>query len=234
MKKYDLNKIKCNECNNTNNKSLYYWRECFNILCKNCKKIHQEKQIHKNIIDINIIDDICYIHNEINIVYCKNCEESICNKCIKSEKHKEHEKNEIKLLDLINLKNKCIKFKKKLSKYLEEYKLRLFKSRKNNHLNDFKNNNEIKLYIKELKNINLDIADFILDMINDFDIYKKTKKFPNYVLYLNSKFISKFISDGKNFFTEWREKWISKKYQIYKSFLLKDEMEDTKFFFDKN
>ena len=234
MKKYDLNKIKCNECNNTNNKSLYYCRECFNILCKNCKKIHQEKQIHKNIIDLNIIDDICYIHNEINIVYCKNCEESICNKCAKSEKHKEHEKNEIKLLDLINLKNKCIKFKKKLAKNLEEYKLRLFKQRKNNHLNDFKNNNEIKLYIKELKNINLDIADFILDMINDFDIYKKTKKFPNYVLYLNSKFISKFISDGYYFFNEWREKWISKNYQIYKSFLLKDEMEDNKFFFDKN
>ena len=234
MKKYDLNEIKCNECKDINNKSLYYCRECYNIICKKCIKIHQEKQIHKNIIDINVIDDICYIHNEINILYCKTCEESICNKCIKSKKHKEHDINELKFLDLINLKKKCIKFRNKLSKNLEEYKLRLFKQRKNEKLNDFKDNKEIKLYIKELKNINIDIVDFILDMINDFDKYKKFKKFPNYLIYLNCKLISKYISDGYTYFGKWREKLNCKNYQTYKSLLLKDEIEDNKFFSDKN
>ena len=120
VKKYCLNNINCSECNDINNKSEFYCKECFNIICNKCKKIHQETKNHKNIIDINIIDDNCFLHNEKNIVYCNNCEESLCNICLKSQNHKGHEINEIKLLDLNNLKEKCIKSKKNLAKKLEK------------------------------------------------------------------------------------------------------------------
>ena len=189
FKKYCLKTIKCSECNDINNKSEYYCKECFNLICEKCKKIHLETKNHSNIIDINILDNNCFIHNEKNILCCNNCEESICNECIKSQKHKGHEINEIKFLDLKNLKQKCMKFKKNLAKNLEYYKLGLMEKNKYN----FRNNNEIQINIKELKNINLDILDLILNMINDFDIYKKIYNLSN-LISLNTKLIGNFIS----------------------------------------
>ena len=81
------------------------------IVVGKCKIIHSDKKGHNNLIDLNIIDDLCFIHNENNILYCNNCGESICNICIKSEKHKGHGINEIKALNLKYIKEKCIKFK---------------------------------------------------------------------------------------------------------------------------
>ncbi len=63
------------------------------------------------------------------ILCCNNCEESICNECIKSQKHKGHEISEIKFLDLKNLKQKCMKFKKNLAKNLENFKLGLMEKK---------------------------------------------------------------------------------------------------------
>ena len=87
-----------------------------------------------------------------------------------------------------------------------------------------KTNNEIQIYIKELKNIKLDILDLVLNMINDFDNYKKIKKLPNYMIFLNSKLIGNFISllgslDGWDYSN--KKEWFCKNYKIYKSNLLK-------------
>ena len=112
IKKICLNDKNCCECNDMNNKSEFYCKECFNIICNKCKKIHQETKNHKNIIDINIIDDNCFFHNEKNILYCNNCEESLCNLCIKSQNHKGHEICELKFLDLKKLEDNCNKLKK--------------------------------------------------------------------------------------------------------------------------
>ena len=240
IKKFNLAQIKCNECNNINNQSEYYCTKCFNILCKSCKKIHQELKNHKNIIDINIIDNNCFIHNEVNILYCNNCEENICNKCIKSQKHKGHEINELKLLDLKDFKENCIKFKKNIGKKFEDLKLDIIKN-KFHYSIEYKDNNKIHNYIKELKNINLDIADYLLDMINDFDQYKKEKKFPNYIIYLNSKIIGSFISSVYKYFEGYfgqtiyiYKSWYCKKYEIYKSNLLKDYIKENEFFYNTN
>ena len=130
MKKYCLNEIKCCECYDINHKSVYYCKNCFNIICEKCRIIHQEKNNHKSIIDINTIDDNCFIHNEKIILYCKNCEESIYNKCIKSQGHKGHEINEIKCLDLEKQKGECKKYKKNLPKNLENYRNELIKEKK--------------------------------------------------------------------------------------------------------
>ena len=112
IKKICLNDKNCCECNDLNNKSEFYCKECFNIICNKCKKIHQETKNHKNIIDINIIDDNCFFHNEKNILYCNNCEESLCNLCIKSQNQKGHEICELKFLDLKKLEDNCNKLKK--------------------------------------------------------------------------------------------------------------------------
>lgn len=237
VKKFSLDKIKCNECDNNNNKLEYYCKECFNILCNKCIKIHEERTNHKNIIDINTIDDNCLIHNDINILYCNNCEEDICNKCIKSQKHKGHEINELKLLDLKDLKNKCIKFKNNVANKLERLKLNLLEGKisslNNSDYFPINDKNDIHNRIKKLKIINLDIVDLILDMINDFEKYKKAKKKNNYMIYLNSKIIGNLISykylDG----TEYKS-WYCKNYNIYKTELLKDYIKDNEFFFNKD
>ena len=240
FKKICLDEIKCNECHDVNNKSEYYCKECFNILCKKCKNIHQETKNHTNIIDINIIDDNCFIHNEKNILYCSSCEENICNNCLKSQKHKGHEINELKLLDLKNLKEKCMKIKKNLPKNLEKYKLELIGYKKDyNGYKHFKNNNEIQNHIKELKNITLDNLDLILNMINDFDKYKTIKNLPNYMIYLNSKLIGNFISLGYKDIDDLngcfkKNIWYCRNYKLYKANLLKNEIKDNEFFFNKN
>ena len=239
LKKFCLKDKKCNECLNINNKSEYYCKECFNVICKNCAKLHQERKNHKKLINLNIIDDNCLIHEENIILYCHNCEESICNTCLKSEKHKGHKINELKFLDLKNLKHKILKYKKNLSKNIEKNKLVdiISERNKNNYaLKHFNNKKEIITYVKELKYKTLDIINFILNMINDFDI-KKEKNKVNYILYLNSKLISNFIS---LFYTEldcelWdNSSWLCKNYRIYKSYLLKNEIKDNEFFFNKN
>ena len=190
-------------------------------------------------ININILDDICLIHEENFILYCHDCEESLCKTCLKSERHKGHEINELKFLDLKNLKDKILKYKKNLSKNIEKAKLidLISERNKNNYtLKHFNNKKEIIIYVKELKDKILDIADFILDMINDFDI-KKEKNKVNYLLYLNSKLISNFIS---LYYTKldcetWDNKyWFCRNYKIYKSDLLKNEIKDNEFFFNKN
>ena len=240
LKKFCLKEIKCNECLNINNKSEYYCKECFNVVCRICTKFHQERKKHKNLININIIDDICPIHEENIILYCHNCEESICNTCLKSEKHKGHEINELKFLDLKNLKDKILKYKKNLSKNIEKYKLVDLISERNKNdftLKHFNDKKEIITYVKELKDKILDIIGTILNMINDFDQYKKEKNKCNYTLYLNSKLISNFVSlpyTGLDCETFDNKSWFCKNYRMYKSYLLNKEIKDNEFFFNKN
>ena len=58
-------------------------------------------------------------------------------------------------------------------------------------------------------------------MINDFDQYKKEKKFPNYIIYLNSKIIVNFISSVYKYFHGYfgetiytYKSWYCKNYEI--------------------
>ena len=240
LKKFCLKEIKCNECQDINNESKYYCKTCFNVICENCTKFHQERKNHNNLTNINIIDDICLIHEENIISYCHNCEESICNTCLKLEKHKGHKINELKLLDLKDLKDKILEYKKNLSENIEKYNLvDLISERNTNNftLKHFNNRNEIIIYVKELKDKILDIIDFILNMISDFEQYKKEKNKGNYTLYLNSELISNFISlhytqlDCETFDDK---TWFCKNYVIYKSRLLQNEIKDNEFFFNKN
>ena len=54
-------------------------------ICPLCKSIHDKKH---NIINYDIKDYICEIHNEIFIKYCNECKMNLCLSCI--NKHKDH------------------------------------------------------------------------------------------------------------------------------------------------
>ena len=88
----DMSKIICNKCKinnkgNTYNNEIYKCLTCDDILCLLCKSLHNKEHI---IINYDLKNYICKIHNENYIKYCKGCNENICMRC-----EKEHINHEI-------------------------------------------------------------------------------------------------------------------------------------------
>ena len=78
--KIDLNKIKCEICNNNNkgnthNNDFYKCITCNKNICPLCKSIHDENHI---IINYDNKNYICDQHNEAFNKYCEDCKENIC------------------------------------------------------------------------------------------------------------------------------------------------------------
>ena len=74
-----MDKIKCDNCNRNKleiyNNQIYKCCKCNINLCPLCKSNHNKE--HK-IIDYEIKNYICQIHDERYISYCKECEKNIC------------------------------------------------------------------------------------------------------------------------------------------------------------
>ena len=134
--KFSLTDNPCTICN-LKNKSQYYCKECYAILCEICKKIHIINSNHKDIRTINEIDNFFLIHNEKFFLYCKTCEKEICKECINSKAHKGHEINELKTLNINKLKTNIYKYKKNFNKNLKKNKnceIKNYKYNKRNYL----------------------------------------------------------------------------------------------------
>ena len=76
--KIDLNKIKCDECNennkgNTHNNEFYICNKCNKNICPLCKLKHDENHL---IIKYDDKNYICKKHNDTFIKYCKKCNEN--------------------------------------------------------------------------------------------------------------------------------------------------------------
>ena len=75
-------------------------------------------------------------------------------------------------------------------------------------------------------------------MIQDFEDYKKIKKFPNYMIYINCRLLVSFLNrvyySYSNKYCTYRDYCEYNNYQIYKSLLFKDIIKDNEFFFSNN
>ena len=93
---------------NTFENIFYKCNSCKINLCPLCKLNHDKSH---NIINYDLRDYICDIHNEKYISYCKNCNKNICINC--SKEHNNHEINlykieekDNKIKELEELRNK--------------------------------------------------------------------------------------------------------------------------------
>ena len=127
--------IKCDKCNETTisnsyNKIFFKCNLCKINLCPLCKSNHDYKH---NIINYELKNYICDIHNGQYIGYCQDCKKNICKLCLdKEEKH-----------DIIYY-NKIIIDKDKKVKTLQELRKKI--DRMNEDIN-----NIIKIIISKLK-----------------------------------------------------------------------------------
>ena len=226
--KFSLNDIPCKNCN-LKNKSQYYCKKCFSILCEMCKENHTLNLNHKEIITINEIDNICLIHNKNYYAYCKTCEIVVCKDCFKLKEHKGHEINELKTLDINKLKTHIIKYKKNFKKNLEK--------KRNSDIKNYKNNSSLYSSISEIiqeykifTNHIYVYINFIIDLINNYELYIEYYNIPNYNLYLNLNLIYKNINIGNTIYCKNYKDYLNiiYNYKYYDTYILKNVYEEGK------
>ena len=120
----DESKIICQNKNCKNNKSqvhqnkFNYCQNCQINLCPLCTSIHDKTH---NIIDYELKDFICQIHNEPFNSFCQKCKKDICLICEKD--HKDHSiKSYGTLMPDLNIINNNLKnMKVKIDEYKKKY-----------------------------------------------------------------------------------------------------------------
>lgn len=155
----DLSNIKCDDCKENDKESSYLHKffrciSCSKNICPICKSKHKTH----NVIDHDLKNNICSLHNEILNSYCKRCKQNVCTLC--EPDHKSH--------DIINysklLPNKDIK-KNEINELKKN--IDIFKSSLNDFVEDIKKLlNEFIKNLDKLYNINNNI-------INNYDEKKE-------------------------------------------------------------
>ena len=121
--KINEEKIICYNCNNNKNnifkKQFLKCLTCKHNLCPLCKSIHNNNHL---IIDYDKTNYICQIHNEIYNSYCNKCNINLCKLC--QENHKNHEVINYKSikLNIEEISQKLIEFRKKIDIFNREIK----------------------------------------------------------------------------------------------------------------
>ena len=183
-----IKEVKCNICNKNKleiyNNQIYRCCSCDINLCPLCKSNHNKD--HK-IIDYELKNYICKMHDERYTSYCKECEKNICDIC-EFEHNKNHNliyhKDIIKNKDNINelkikldeLKNEINEIINKLNKIIKNLDIyyNINKMIINNN-NIRKRNYHILVNINNINKYNNDIINDINNIINESDINNKFK-----------------------------------------------------------
>jgi len=213
--KIDIIQIRCDVCklnnkSNTFNNEIYICNLCKANLCPICKAKHDKKH---NIINYELKNFTCKIHNELYYSYCKNCNENLCILCEKN--HNNHEtisygkiipnENELrnKLNEINNIitifNNDIFEIINKLNKVINSIQ---FIYNINNDF--FKNFNVKKVNFQILQNINeinknLNIND-IIKINEDNSIITKLEKIFN--IYNKIKDKNQIIESNINYFKD--------------------------------
>ena len=189
--KIDLSKINCDVCKLNNksktfNNQLYICISCSKNLCPLCKDNHDKNH---NIINYELKDFTCKVHNELYYSYCVKCNENLCILC-----EKNHNNHSIVPYGKIipnekELKNKLDNAKETInlfSKNINEIINKLIKVKNTiefiyNINNEFLNNYNIKnrnyQVLQNINDINDNLAINDLIQINeDNDAMNKIKK----------------------------------------------------------
>ena len=146
-----LIQININECSSKicKNKSKYYCIECYQLLCDECCKINNNNKHNHNLIDIKLIDKICFEHKETINSYCVFDKKNLCNFC-------EDNHNTIFLNNLFFSTSQ-----------IEEFKRLVNEVKNNSNSNDF-----MIILFKELKELLLEYIKKINDFILNYNKYK--------------------------------------------------------------
>ena len=186
--------IICNRCNNNKfksyNKIFFKCLTCAKNLCPLCSSLHDRSH---DIIDYNLKNYICNIHNDSYISYCEKCKKNLCMFCEKKHDNN-HKKIEYKNIiesrnnikeEIKNFKNKIYIFINNIKEIIEKlnnviknitiyYKINYVII---NNYDTKKKNYEIIKNVYEIKNnVKLNIID---DIINESDIKIKFEKIIN-------------------------------------------------------
>ena len=118
----DESKIKCDKCKinnkgNTFENIFYKCNTCRMNICPLCKLNHDKSH---NIINYDLKNYICDIHNEKYISYCKNCNKNICIYC--SNEHNNHEVNLYKIENKDNKIKELEELRSKIDNLNEDIK----------------------------------------------------------------------------------------------------------------
>ena len=183
-KKYQINSIKCQNCEEENISKLFYCIKCYGFYCE--KEIHSLKEGHDILIPVSKIDSSCFEKNHQNnniIAYCKTHNKNICYFC-KIEEHKNHEIEELKYLkenemDIIknnikNIEENYNLFSKEVNSFISYLKQLIEEI--TIEFNLFKENNELEIKLSK-------------DLINIYELKKKEFNL-NYQIIQNVKNIS--------------------------------------------
>ena len=176
-----------------NSEEFFLCKNCNFAICKNCEKEHSHQQF---LINTNeIFKNICIIHCNPLLKFCKKCRKPFCIQC-KCE-HDDFDKRDIKAFkleekDINEIKNK-LNNKYNFVKNVENY------------VNKFQNNpnfNELKVNYNFYRNNNKLLLQFIKDLIEYFNI-KSIKHHQLYEitqnLYNNIKFQQLQLPNDLNF-----------------------------------
>ena len=191
----DLSNIKCDDCKENDKESSYLHKffrciSCSKNICPICKSKHKTH----NVIDHDLKNNICSLHNEILNSYCKRCKQNVCTLC--EPDHKSHDiinyneilpnidKIQIKELrngidelkkNINKIKNKLNNVIENLEKYyeiyiniIENYRNKIYNYKEIINIKEINNNN----IIEDLNKINYD--NNINNQFNNIiEIYKK-------------------------------------------------------------
>ena len=144
LQKIDQSEIVCDYCKSSkksdkNNNKLFICLSCDKNICFLCKSEHN--QTH-DIIDYELKNYICKIHNENFHSYCNNCDMNLCVMC---ESEHEHRENIVYFGDIIPkkdiIKNQINELQTNIAKYNEKKEEILKNIRK--ILNKITNNMEV-------------------------------------------------------------------------------------------
>ena len=87
-----LDQVKCSICKFKREPKMIYklCEECNNIMCKECLKFHNSKNLNHHTITVRKMDIICCLHHLNFTFFCKKCNKNICDKCLNEHKHEEN------------------------------------------------------------------------------------------------------------------------------------------------
>ena len=187
-KKLKLNEIK-NKCKNCLNIPKKYCTKCFKFLCNNCA-MNEKEILGHNIININNLDKVCFVHNEQTTFYCKKDQKTYCDFC----NHICNDKNDINLRKIIIPKFKIIEYKFKIDEMFKNeinfnYFIKIEKI-----LNDLINKlKEFKIFYLKNNFKNNFFRNFYNDLLNSYE-YTFNNKILNYNIInnININLISEF------------------------------------------
>ena len=111
-----LDQVKCSICKFKREPKMIYklCEECNNIMCKECLKFHNSKNLNHHTITVRKMDIICCLHHLNFTYFCKKCNKNLCDECLNLHKH---EGNQIICLKEFNFNEKeIIEIKEKIEK----------------------------------------------------------------------------------------------------------------------